>query len=285
MKIQVKYLSGSGNLFTVLDNRNLKIGFGQLSASAPALCNSPAFKTEGLLVIDSSSAGNDFSVLFFNPDGSSGMMCGNGGRCAMSFALSEGFVDSGKENDMLSFDMLGTVYKGKVNGSTARLYFPPPKEIRKSIDININGINYQGDYLDVGSDHFVIRYDIIKEFAGEDFECFDIEKFAKPIRFHQYFSRRGANINFYQKINGSTLRIRTYERGVEAETGACGTGAIATSLSAWLSGLILKPVTLYPTSKKPLIVNFETEKAGNIESLYLEGEIETLGSESIYLTF
>lgn len=276
MRFEVKYMSGAGNTFTVIDNRKYKFPADYYSIVAPALCGKNELKqthTEGLLVINESFE-SDFNVFFFNPDGSDGMMCGNGGRCAVAFAAQKGFIPKIKLSDKIFFNMAGGDYIGELVNHHIRLFLPPPIEIKENIKIQVKDNSYRGVYVNVNSDHYVINYDKLDTNNKKSFEDFCIDTCASPIRFHKDFEPNGVNVNFYYIESRQKLFLRTYERGVEAETGACGTGALSTMITALLNDEIDLPVTIIPPSKIPLIVDIEGEFPSNIKSLILEGSAE-----------
>jgi len=285
MEINLTYMSGAGNTFTVVDNREYQYPADYWSALAYLLCSSNSynkFATEGLLILNE-SANHDFEVFFFNPDGSQGMMCGNGGRCAVKFAWLEKFINDKQIDNGIDFNMAGNIYHGEFVGENIRLFFPPPSEIKENVEINFKDTNYSGTYINVNSDHYCIDYDTIKDVLQvKDFRDFCIDKLALRIRFHNDFQPKGVNVNFFKVDNRNLIQLRTYERGVEAETGACGTGALSTAITAYKMNLIDLPVTLIPPSSSPLIVDIEFEN-NSIKTLILEGSAEVKLKSKIIL--
>lgn len=277
MKMKITYMSGAGNTFTVVDNRNYNLPAEYYGIIAPFLCGTlkeNAFKTEGLLVLNKTEGNFAFSVDFFNPDGSFSMMCGNGGRCAVRFAIANGFIEVPKNNEDIFFKMAGGVYKANLVGENVRLFFPSPIEIRNDVTLQIYEKRIVGTYINVNSDHFVTNYKDNPKLMEKAFDDFCIDTFAPPIRYHQEFAPRGVNVNVYLVKSRKELWLRTYERGVEAETGACGTGALSTMLTALSKNEIDLPVTIIPPSKSPLVVNIQGKFPDNIEYLILEGNAE-----------
>ncbi len=276
MRFEVKYMSGAGNTFTVIDNRKYKFPADYYKIIAPLLCGKNGIKqihTEGLLIINECDE-YDFDVFFFNPDGSDGMMCGNGGRCAVAFAVKENFIKNIKANQRIVFKMAGGIYQGELINHHIRLFLPPPIEIKDNINIETKDVSYQGIYVNVNSDHFVINYDKIKQTNKKSFFEFCVDTYAPSIRYHKAFEPRGVNVNFYDIETRQKIFLRTYERGVEAETGACGTGALSTMLAALMRKEIDLPVTIIPPSKIQLIADIEGEFPDNIKSLILEGSAD-----------
>lgn len=253
MLIKTYRMSGAGNLFTVIDNRKYCFTDEQCQKLAVMLCNINDlndYKSEGFMALNNSTQ-FDFEVLFFNPDGSSGMMCGNGGRCAVNFAAEINKIQS-KNN--ISFRMSGENYSANIVDGNVELILPKPISCEIDLEINLDNAIIQGSYVNVGSDHFVINKNSMPEYSNKHLKDFDLVDFGPKIRFHNYFSPKGVNCNIYQTID-NIIYMRTYERGVEAETGACGTGAISTVLSSFLKAEIELPVKVFPTSGEALEID------------------------------
>ncbi len=293
MAIKVTYMSGAGNIFAVIDGRDYDFTERQYSILSPAICNSfeKDSSAEGLLVVICDD-NYDFLVLFFNPDGSSGMMCGNGGRCAVRFALETGFISNKKD---IRFFMSGDSYLSNINEGRISLEMPPPREFVENFDINLNNSAISGSYVNVGSDHFVINVNDLDMGSVQDIK---IDELSPPVRHHKTFAPRGVNVNYYDIIEADKLILRTFERGVEAETGACGTGAIATALTAYIKDYILLPITIVPTSGIPLEVdivgsfinnpndnsnsNTNDNPTNNIEKFILTGSADILFHKELF---
>ena len=270
MNITITYMSGAGNLFSVIEGDKLT-AMRDKSTLAKILCNiESGIKTEGLLIVNKSHQ-HDFEVDFYNPDGSHSMMCGNGGRCAVRFSIDHDIVT---QKDLYEFSMASSVYKA-LAGNNIKLFFPEPKKILDNLKIEENP-KISGRYIDNGSDHFVILSDMFNTALYN----IDIMKIAPALRFSKTFEPHGANINFYELDEFARIKLRTYERGVEAETGACGTGALATAISAYLDDQVSFPVEVIPTSGIPLVVNAEYSE-NHFTGLSLEGPAEYIGLNQI----
>lgn len=261
MKADVSLMSGAGNTFVVLDNRKYRLSVQEGSELAQTLCagNSELPRTEGMMLLDAAEAasGKHFAMNFFNPDGSHGAMCGNGGRCAVRFAEVHNFFTVARTSE-IHFSTLETDYKAELNrmGNTIRLFFPPPEEIDYPILLTFSPEErFTIGFVNVGSDHAVVWFPEASAAIRASFINFDIDVWGSRVRHHKQFIR-GANANFYTIVGEQTLRLRTFERGVEAETGACGTGAISTAIIAYLRHDIQPPVRIVPPSGEELIVNF-----------------------------
>jgi len=282
MEIKVIIMSGAGNIFSAIDNSLYNISEDALPELSVKLCNSchnRALNTDGLLVL-SESEEQDFEVKFYNPDGSSGMMCGNGGRCAVKLAkVSNYLTDKEKNINML---MAGKVYSADINQQQINLYMPPAIA---SPDIEYlelaNGHNLPYRYVNVNTDHIVIDYNDLG--LKEDFEGFDIDSIAIPIRQNKRFEPNGTNVNFFFINNENKILIRTFERGVERETAACGTGNVATAYSLVMSGLAKFPVKLLPKSKEELTIDIIGDFPNEVESVALIGPAKIIEERFFHL--
>jgi diaminopimelate epimerase len=280
MLVKVSYMSGAGNLFTVIDNRDYGFQLDELSEMAVKLCNPNLphlTKTEGLLALNAGSESYNYEVLFLNPDGTSSMMCGNGARCSVHFANLRSFLNPNE--NAVQFKMLGKIYRAEICKDTIKVALPAPNSIINDIILNTPYGDVRCSYVNVDSDHLVINYQ--PDIFGSEFEEFNMDKIGSYFRNHPRFSPNGVNVNFYRLIAENTMQIRTFERGVEAETGACGTGAISTSVIAAIEGLVNFPVRLYPPSGSMLITDITGSLPDGIESVMLEGKAEIIGEDLV----
>ena len=229
MKIY-KY-SGAGNDFVVIDGRagadSAAVESFRSSAAIQALCSRTAgFKAsdgrvgaDGLMILGD-SASCDFAMEYYNSDGSGGMMCGNGGRCMVAFAHELGvWTHDGSSNYVFeAADGLHTGQVLAVDGSvkTVKLKMTDVYECHPALD---------GWFLDTGTRHHVLFV--------PDVEKVDVDSKGRSLRWNPAFAPKGANVNFISMEDGvHRLKIRTFEKGVEAETLACGTGITASAIAA-----------------------------------------------------
>lgn len=267
MKIDLYIMSGAGNIFSVMDNRKYQFSKDDLHKLTPSICGYARSKpTEGLIVLNNGDIYNDFSVYFFNPDGSYGAMCGNGARCAVKFAATLNII---QEKILTTFIMADTRYSAIIENDEVTVYFPDPLEVIPDKRVMVNGEHIHGGYVNVGSDHFVT------EIITDTFSAFPLVAFALPLRHHTDFLPRGVNVNIYTRKENDVVCLRTYERGVEAETGACGTGAISTAIYCSLIHNIPSPICLIASSGQQLTVGF-TRHLNTITDVYLRGGAEIL---------
>ncbi len=253
MKLKVYRMSGAGNLFSLIDNRAQIITNEQKSETAQLLCNlsgQNTFSAEGMIYMENSDV-CDFKAGFYNPDGSSGMMCGNGGRCVVALAHQLGFFDR-LEN--ITFEMSGVHYRANIIDENIALFFPSLKIFNNLCPVQIvyedNLLELDGVFIDNGSQHYCLD---IAELGEIEIAKVDLSDVGPKVRNHRVFKPEGVNCNIVQLMDNHTLKLRTYERGVENETGACGTGAIASAYAAENWGAEF-PITVFPTSGIPLII-------------------------------
>jgi len=277
--INLKYMDGAGNTFTVVDDRCYNIPNEVYSAAARRLC-SEHHKTEGLIIMRAGNDVYDFIAEFFNPDGSGGTMCGNGGRCAVRFAGDNGFSDK-KE---LFFEMVGNEYRAEIGDMNIKLFLPAPSEFRTS-EVESAGLIRSGNFVDVGSAHFVINQIDCADINTVGIRQCDLAKFAPPLRYHAAFTPLGVNVNLYSIIDRSTIDLRTWEKGVEGETGACGTGSVSTALAAYSKDEIDFPLTIIPPSGQKLIIDCVADDEGEIETVILEGPAQTYDNNNIEMIY
>ena len=214
--------SGAGNDFVVLDGRAADVSAYRQVERISELCKQ--YRTDGLMILGLDPE-VDFSMEFFNPDGSGGMMCGNGGRCIVAFADMLGLKPASADGTWL--------FRAPDGPHTATVI---SSEVEKSLwtvrlkMINVEGITPMmgGYFLNTGTVHFV-------KFV-EDVETMDMERDAKPLRWDKAFQPVGTNVNFVQ-VATDGLHVRTFEKGVEGETLACGTGLTASALAAYRHGI------------------------------------------------
>ncbi len=248
MTLSFDKYQGSGNDFILIDNRK---GFFDKSDSAQIarLCNRRfGIGADGLMLLELKT-GADFEMIYYNSDGRLSSMCGNGGRCIMDFAKRLGIV--GEQAVFLAVDGL---HEAIAKGGTVRLKMNDVKEIESGPDYF---------FLDTGSPHFV-KY-------VKSLDSFDVTGEGRMIRRSARFLEQGTNVNFVEQQAGY-LSVRTYERGVEDETLACGTGVTAAALVAAMKGPETK--NGYADIKTPggnLKVYYKQTGPASFENIWLEG--------------
>ncbi|MBM4333627.1 MAG: diaminopimelate epimerase [Deltaproteobacteria bacterium] len=267
-KIPFCKMSGSGNDFILIDNREGILDADRLGDFVPRVCvRKVSVGADGLILVESSNRVN-FRWRFFNSDGSEAEMCGNGGRCAARFAVIKGIAPS-----RLSFETLAGIIEAEVNGRQVKLQMVQPAGLKLNLDVSIDGQNHQLCFINTGVPHAIKMV--------EDAAVVAVKDLGRKIRFHARFQPAGTNVNFVQPVDRKHLKVRTYERGVEDETLACGTGAVASALIAAAKGLIDSPVMVETTGGEILNIYFQS-KGDGYERVFLEGDTKVVYEGSLW---
>ncbi|MGQ9638067.1 MAG: diaminopimelate epimerase [Thermodesulfobacteriota bacterium] len=268
MKIPFTKMSGSGNDFILIDHRNPFIPEEQLKRFVRKVCRRKlSVGADGLILIEESKEG-DFKWRFFNSDGSEAEMCGNGGRCVARFAYLKGIAPSS-----MRFETLAGMISANVDGKRVKLEMTEPHSLRLDEKILIEGRELTISRINTGVPHAVL---FLKEIDQTD-----VVDMGRVIRFHPYYAPTGVNVNFVKVENNAQLSIRTYERGVEDETLACGTGVVASTLIAALKGFVKSPVSVKTRGGEILTVHFDVE-GGKIRKVFFEGEVHIIYEGEIW---
>ena len=264
--------SGAGNDFVVIDGREGDVSSFREVARIEALCRE--FKTDGLMILgqempdqvghdgvvvmaDPDRPSVDFTMEFYNPDGSGGMMCGNGGRCIVAFADYLGIRPA--SGDVFLFRAPDGLHTGEI------LERPEDGlwEVRiKMIDVHGVTPMLGGLFLNTGTRHFVKFVD--------DVEQVDIDTEGKALRWDPAFAPIGTNVNFVH-VAPDGLHVRTFEKGVEGETLACGTGLTASAIAAYAAGVIPDADVRLRARQDWLSVSFTPDSDEKFTDVYLTG--------------
>jgi diaminopimelate epimerase len=258
-------LSGSGNDFILIDNRAKVVDPKQAGALAAKVCaHRMSVGGDGLILIERSRKA-DFRWRLFNADGSEAEFSGNGARCAARFAYVKRIAPKRMRFETLA-GMIEAEMVPQIPGKkpeTVKVRFPDPAGLRLNLRIAIGGVEREAHFLDTGVPHCVYLVD--------DPDRVDVVGIGRQTRHHALFQPAGTNVNFIKVLDPHHIRIRTYERGVEDETLACGTGSIASALIASLVAKMESPVTLIPQSGLELTVYFEARNQ-TFTNVYLQGD-------------
>lgn len=264
MELNFTKLSGAGNDFVAIDDRDGRLGGIDKAALARALCDRHrGIGADGILVIAPSSIA-DVKMLYYNADGTDGGMCGNGGRCAAVYARMLGVPGT-----TLTIEALEYVYRAEFTSHGVRLHMKDPIAIARGIRVTAGGATYTVHGINTGSPHIVTFVN--------DLSTPDVEGTGRALREHERFAPEGTNVNFVETIDTSALAMRTYERGVEAETLACGTGSVASAVIAHLEYGLRPPIRVRTHSGESLRVDF-TIIGSRITDVTLEGPAVTVFS-------
>ena len=209
-------MNGAGNDFVMLDNRDGSLSLDK--ARIAQLCNRHrGVGGDGLLVVEPAQNGADFRMRYYNSDGGEAEMCGNGARCFARFAhrISE-------KKGAISFETMAGVIVAEFIGENVRIQMSEPHSLALDATLNAAGTKLAVHSLNTGVPHAIVFVD--------DLETVDARKLGHALRFHPHFAPKGTNVNFVKPPRSGIIAIRTYERGVEDETLACGTGVVACAL-------------------------------------------------------
>ena len=272
-KISFAKMSGAGNDFILIykDSHPDLVLSNDLVSN---LCNRHnGIGADGIITV-SGSNDYDFVMEYFNADGSTGSLCGNGARCALTYA-----AKVFRLSNEVRFLSNGTEYRGEILDNSVRFYFNEPRDLKRNFKVKASGQLITADYINTGSPHVVIHInEILKDPDKSASRYTDINEvpvysIGREIRYLSEFAPGGTNVNFID-IRDGKLRIRTYERGVEDETLACGTGSAAAALISFYRKEIMPPVSLITYGGDELIVDFKFEDK-TIKGLSLNGPVKT----------
>jgi diaminopimelate epimerase len=260
MKMNVNFLklNASGNDFVLIDNRENIIAKEDCQALAKKLCDRKySIGADGLILLEQSTF-KDFKMKYFNSDGSYASMCGNGGRSIAKFAYDVGVV-----NLKMAFETDAGVINAEIlTEDRVRLDLYDPSDLKENIKVEIDGKELDADFINTGVPQAVIFVD--------DIEKIDVLGYGRAVRHHKTFAPAGTNVNFVKVIKNNTLLVRTYERGVEGETLACGTGITASGIISVLKGFAESPVKVIARGGDELSVSLKNSN-DKINNVVLEG--------------
>ncbi|QSR87396.1 diaminopimelate epimerase [Candidatus Methylacidiphilum infernorum] len=266
-------MHGAGNDFILLDNRQKLI---QLDSSRiSTLCDRhKGIGADGLLVVESDE-GKEPRMVYFNADGSRASFCGNGARCFARF-LFEMENKDGEEGEVCFMTEAGKI-TGWISGDAVKITLPTPKNLTLHIPLEIEGKSYELHKIDTGVPHVVLFEDC------ESLPRSMLEEIGSRIRWHKAFQPEGTNVNFAWRVGERKIKVRTYERGVEGETLACGSGVTA---SALISHLVLDmdcPIEVSVRSGETLKVYF-VKSGPTFREAFLEGPAKKVFVGTIEIT-
>ena len=239
-------MSGTGNDFIIIDHRTPFIAEADQPAFARTVCRRKfSVGADGLILIENSESA-DFRWQFYNADGSRAEMCGNGARCAARFAFERDIAPAAMRFATTAGVIEAEVLRG--NGESVKIRLTAPENLRLNIPMSLGSVEQSLHFINTGVPHTVV---LVND-AGN----VPVAEWGRKIRFHETFQPAGTNANFAQVIADDKLMVRTYERGVEGETMACGTGAVASALVVALLEQATPPVTVITSGGEELTIHF-----------------------------
>jgi diaminopimelate epimerase len=252
-------MNGAGNDFILIDNR---AGDVDLDRSQIArLCDRHrGIGADGILLLENPSDHADFRMRYFNADGGEAEMCGNGARCFARFANNV----AGAEGK-ISFETPAGVISAELSGDLVTLQMTEPTDLRLSVPLSIGAEKRIIHFINSGVPHVVVPVAQVGDV--------DVSREGSAIRHHEAFSPKGANVNFIEKRGASKIAVRTYERGVEDETLACGTGVVASALVFAANENVKGPICVIARGGDELQVGFKKTGA-QFKNVTLTGPAE-----------
>ena len=268
-KIFFTKLVGTGNDFILIDNRQKRIRSHKVVAQR-LTHRQNGIGADGVLFLERArSRKANLRMRIFNPDGSEAEMCGNGIRCLVYYAYHHGLVPKRMQIETIAGVLAAEITeKGQI-----RVQLSSPKDWKLDLSFQRDGVMLQGGFVNTGVPHAV--------FLVDDLEKVDVGELGRWIRYHSAFAPRGTNVNFVQCKGTHQIAVRTYERGVEAETLACGTGVTASALIAAQRKKISPPVQVLTKGGETLTVDFKQE-SDTTQQVWLEGSVRMIFKGEIF---
>ena len=254
-------MNGAGNDFIVIDNRDLSISLDQ--DTIEALCDRHrGIGADGLLAVEPAEKGADYKFRYYNADGGEAEMCGNGARCFGRFTAHLGE----KLAQRVTFETIAGTLAAEMVGENVRIAMSEPKDLRLDTGVSISGLDAALHFINTGVPHAVAFVP-----GGDSFKELDVFSRGRAIRRHEAFAPAGTNANFATVLAPGHIAIRTYERGVEGETLACGTGMVACALIHHLLTGAPSPVKVDVAGGDTLEIGFEKTGEQAFRNVTLSG--------------
>lgn len=272
MELKYTKMQGAGNDFIIIDNRVMKIPIDKLQMIAKRVCQRKiSVGADGFMVVENPEGGADFKMRFFNSDGTMGEMCGNGARCISRYAYLNNIA-----NEKMNFETTAGNVEGEIRENrlvAVALNIPTLIEFDKTAIVDKE--KYMISYVELG--YPGLPHGVI-EFKGlENVERDELFYLGKKLRYNDIF-KKGANINFYEIQRDNSVVVRTYERGVEDFTLACGTGSASVALILFLKGIVPESKVTIKVPGGILDVEIEIDKENNVKKLLLIGDTNIISN-------
>ncbi len=254
VELEFSKMSASGNDFVMIDNRDGKVydRFPDILDFVAKICRfHHSVGADGVILIEDST-NYDFRWRFFNADGSEAEMCGNGGRCAARFAFMNGIA-----SEKMAFETIAGIIKAEVHEQKVKLQLTRPADMKLDFPVGLGDKELFVSSVNTGVPHAVLLV--------SDIDLVPVDELGRMIRHHKVFGKKGTNVNFVEVLDKDNVKVRTYERGVEGETLACGTGAVASGVILTEKSLVSSPVNIHTKGGEILKIYINDE-------VYLEGD-------------
>ena len=257
-------MNGAGNDFIILNNLEEHLPEECLPQIAKTLCERHlSIGADGLMVVDAPTQGGDYKMRFYNSDGSAGEMCGNGARCISRYGYENGLAGETQRVETTA----GLVIGQRITERLYRVRLNDPTTVKLDDPVEVDGATYPCAYVELGDPglpHAVVPYSGLKD-ADEN----QLRDLGRKLRWHPAFPK-GANVNFYELTGKDTVYERTFERGVEDFTYACGTGTGSVVTVLTLLGKVSGHSVKVDMTGGQLIIDVERE-GSRITDLFLTG--------------
>ena len=263
---------GAGNDFIIIEPRK---GLDYIKFTKAVCARQNGIGADGVLVLDKSTR-SDYRMRIINADGSEAEMCGNGARCMAAYIA----ANLKAVKPLFSMETLAGEILAEVQNDVVRVRLSNPKDYRPSLNITVANQKLEVHYIDTGVPHTIVFVDGLQEV--------NVNSLGALVRNHPRFAPRGTNVDFVERARDGMVALRTYERGVEAETLACGTGAVAAALVAYFhanpkvkkqKGALMKVLT---ASKEILEITFDLDEGTKIDNVWLKGSAKLIAKGEYY---
>ena len=265
-KINFTKMVASGNDFVITELKIKNSKLKNLRDLAKNICDRKyGVGADGLLLLEKTKKA-DIKMRIFNADGSEAAMCGNGARCVALWSKSK----------VLTIETKAGIIESALNGDNVKIKLTDPQGIKLSIPIKVNNRLLKVNFINTGVPHAVI--------FAQGLDKIDAVNLGRQIRFHKRFAPKGTNVDFVEFLNENSLKIRTYERGVEDETLACGTGSVAVALISVMRYALstIRKINIYTRSGEILRVYFKRDK-DKFSDVWLEGKAKIVHKGEYYV--
>jgi diaminopimelate epimerase len=251
-------MNGAGNDFVVLDNRDNTLSLSKTEIAS--MCHRQrGIGADGLLAVEPAQKGADFRMRYYNADGGEAEMCGNGARC---FARFVNFLEGGSL-EKTTFETIAGIIEGEFVGDQVRIQLSTPFDLKLNQALDLDGFPHVVHSVNTGVPHAVVFVD--------DLDGVDVKRFGAATRYHTHFAPAGTNANFVKVLAPDHIAIRTYERGVEDETLACGTGMVACAIIHHELTGAPSPIRVDVAGGDTLEIGFTQTASGGYEDVTLLG--------------
>ena len=251
-------MNGAGKDFVMLDNRDLSVRLTKEQIAS--LCDRHrGVGADGMLLVEPATDGGDFKMRYYNADGGEAEMCGNGARCYGRFVnmLHQNSLKAG------GFETLAGMISAEFEGDQVRINMSAPYNLKLNQPLDVAGERLAVHSINTGVPHAVVFVD--------DLDIVDVRKLGAGLRYHEAFAPKGTNANFVKVLGPNSISIRTYERGVEDETLACGTGMVACGLIHHELAGVPSPVSVKVKGGDTLRIGFEETQPHEYQNVTLFG--------------